>query len=87
MNDRYEIIISASAQKEIRKLQKPEIKKIVKSIGFLSSNPRPAGCKKLIGTKNTYRIRVGDYRVLYLIEDKLRIVEIAGIKHHREAYE
>lgn len=43
--------------------------------------------KKLVGTKNTYRIRIGDYRILYLIEDKLRIIDIAGVKHCREASE
>jgi len=77
MNDSYEIIVSTSAQKEIRKLQKSEIEKVIKTIGSLSNDPRPSSCKKLVGTKNTYRIRVGDYRILYSIEDKLRIIEIA----------
>lgn len=87
MTDTYKIILSTSAQKEIRKLQKPDVAKVVKAIGTLASNPRPSGCKKLVGSKNTYRIRIGDYRVLYFIEDTIRIVEVSGVKHRREAYE
>ncbi len=87
MSDTYKIILSTSAQKEIRKLQKPDVAKVVKAIGTLASNPRPSGCKKLVGSKNTYRIRIGDYRVLYFIEDTIRIVEVSGVKHRREAYE
>ncbi|MCE7068378.1 type II toxin-antitoxin system RelE/ParE family toxin [Dyadobacter sp. CY326] len=87
MNDIYKIIIAKSAQKEIQKLQKPELPRILTAIKSLSSDPRPSGCKKLVGSQNTFRIRIGDYRVLYAIEDQIRIVEIAAVKHRREAYE
>jgi len=87
MSDIYEIVITKSAQKEIRRLQKPELPRILTAIGSLSADPRPSGCKKLVGSHNTYRIRIGDYRVLYVIEDQIRIVEVAAVKHRREAYE
>ena len=87
MNDTYEVIINNSAQKDIRKLPTQEVKKIVPAIRSLAHDPRPSGCKKLVTTKNTYRVRVGNYRILYCIEDQIRIVEVSAIKHRREAYE
>jgi mRNA interferase RelE/StbE len=87
MSDIYKIIITKSAQKEIQKLQKPELPRILTAINSLSSDPRPSGCKKLVGSRNIYRIRIGDYRVLYTIEDQIRIVEIDAVSHRREAYE
>jgi mRNA interferase RelE/StbE len=87
MNDVYQVIIAKSAQKDIRSLQKPDLKRVVNAIGLLAIEPRPSGCKKLVAFKNSYRIRIGNYRVLYFIEDSIRIVEISGVKHRREAYE
>ena len=87
MSDAYQIVVSTSAQREIRKLHNSELKRILSAIASLSIVPRPVGCKKLVASGNTYRIRIGDYRVLYLIEDSIRIVEISSVKHRREAYE
>jgi mRNA interferase RelE/StbE len=87
MSEFYELIISSSAQKDIRKLPKTELPKIVPAINLLSQNPRPSGCKKLVTTKNTYRIRIGNYRVLYLVDDVIQIIEVSAVKHRREAYE
>ncbi|MBO9615814.1 MAG: type II toxin-antitoxin system RelE/ParE family toxin [Dyadobacter sp.] len=87
MNDIYEIIISNSAQKDIRKLAGQEVNKIIPAIRSLAHDPRPSGCKKLVNSKNKYRVRVGNYRVLYFIEDQIRIVQVSAVKHRREAYE
>ena len=87
MNEKYHISILKSAQKDIRQLQKSVVAKVVAAIWTLADNPRPSGCKKLTATKNAYRIRVGDHRILYTIEDRIRIVEVYGAKHRREAYE
>ena len=81
----YEVIITSSAQKEIRKLQKIEVQRIISTIQLLSNEPRPSGCKKLTSTQNIYRI--GNYRVLYSIDDVIRIVEVSGVRHRRDAYE
>lgn len=83
----YEVIISNSAQREIRKLQKIEVQRIIPAIRLLSNDPRPSGCKKLTSTQNIYRIRIGNYRVLYSIDDVIRIVEVSGVRHRRDAYE
>ncbi|PSL32312.1 type II toxin-antitoxin system RelE family toxin [Dyadobacter jiangsuensis] len=87
MNEVYEVIINSSAQKDIKKLPVQEVKKIVPAIRLLANEPRPSGSKKLVTTKNTYRVRVGNYRILYCIEDHIRIVEVSAVKHRREAYE
>jgi mRNA interferase RelE/StbE len=87
MNDIYEVIITNSAQKDIRKLPGQEVRKIIPAIRSLAYDPRPSGCKKLVNIKDTYRVRVGNYRILYSIEDQIRIVEVSAVKHRREAYE
>lgn len=87
MKEIYRLFILNSAQKEIRKLPKTEAERIIRIIKLLPSDPCPTGCKKLVSTKNSYRIRIGNYRVLYLVDDIIRIVEISAFKHRREAYE
>jgi mRNA interferase RelE/StbE len=83
----YTITISQSALKELYKLQKQAVKKIEKSINALSENPRPVGVKKLKGNnEDLYRIRSGDYRVVYAIDDGIRIVDVRKIGHRKDIY-
>jgi mRNA interferase RelE/StbE len=83
----YKITFKNSAQKELEALPKQAIKKIVVAIDGLAEDPRPAGVKKLKNSKeDLYRIRAGDYRVLYSITDVIRIVTIIRIGHRREIY-
>jgi mRNA interferase RelE/StbE len=56
------------------------------AIEELTKNARPEGCRKLVGSDNAFRIRVGDYRVIYTVEDATRDVRIESIRHRREAY-
>jgi mRNA interferase RelE/StbE len=84
----YAIIIKSSAQKELLGLAKNIAAKVVSAIDKLSQNPRPSGVKKLKGSKDNdfYRIRVADYRVVYTIEDQVRIIEIIKVGHRKEIY-
>ena len=83
----YEVIISTRAAKEIKDLPRIEIPKIFSKIKTLADNPRPLGCKKLSGdNEELYRIRCGDYRVIYAIEDVVKIVDIREVGHRREIY-
>jgi mRNA interferase RelE/StbE len=83
----YTITISQSALKELQRLQKPTVKKIEKAITELAKNPRPAGVKKLKGnTEDLYRIRSGDYRVVYSIEDEIKVIDIRKIGHRKDIY-
>lgn len=53
----------------------------------LADNPRPAGCKKLHGYKDQWRVRVGDWRVVYIIDDEAGLVSVTRVAHRREVYE
>lgn len=63
------------------------IARIVPRVEALAQTPRPLGCKKLKGGDNVWRIRVGDYRVVYEVDDKARTVDVMRIAHRREVYE
>jgi len=81
----YKIEIKKSAAKEIAKLPHKVIARIVEQIQLLSELPRPHGCKKLSGDEK-YRIRVGNYRILYSIEDEILIVYIVKVGHRKDIY-
>ena len=61
--------------------------RIDRKILELADNPRPAGCKKLKGYKDQWRVRIGDWRVLYIIDDATMLVTITRVAHRREVYE
>ena len=83
----YKVNISHSALKELLGMQKQTVKKIDKVIDALAENPRPSGVKRLKGNnENLYRIRSGDYRVVYTIEDEIRVVDIRKIGHRKDIY-
>ena len=81
----YSIQLKKSAFKELSNIPPPYNKKIVDAIDSLAINPRPEGVKKLKGAE-AFRIRVADYRIVYTIEDEIRIVEIQRIRHRKDAY-
>jgi mRNA interferase RelE/StbE len=83
----YEIIIARSARKELESLDEKSLNRIFPKIESLSGNPRPSGCKKLVGSKFLWRIRVGDYRVIYAIHDDRNIVDIIAVRHRKDIYE
>jgi mRNA interferase RelE/StbE len=82
----YQLIILPGAEKELRKLPRQIFLKVDKIILSLADNPRPAGCKKLQGFNNVYRIRVGNYRILYRIEDDQLIIEVFRIADRKDVY-
>ena len=81
----YKIKIKASAAKELNKIPKKDLQKLVSKIRSLSSNPRPTGCEKLSGEEK-YRVRQGNYRIVYSIEDKQLIVFVVKIGHRKDVY-
>ncbi|NLH62533.1 MAG: type II toxin-antitoxin system RelE/ParE family toxin [Ignavibacteriales bacterium] len=81
----YQIKIKPAAQKDLDKFPVSEIKKIIPRLMQLSRDPRPIGIQKLTNREG-YRIRSGKYRILFEINDKLRLVNIFRIKHRKEAY-
>ncbi len=82
----YQISWRHSAVKELKKIKPSIVAKIVKAVEELANNPRPRGSKKLTGTNSVYRIRLGDYRVMYEIKDKELVVEVIKCKHRKDVY-
>jgi len=81
----YSLFIKRGAEKELKALPKPNLSRIIEKIQSLAENPRPSGYQKMSG-HSQYRIRQGDYRILYTIDDGDRVVEIVKIGHRREVY-
>jgi len=82
----YRIEWKYSASKEIRKLSKSAISRVLEAVAALAPNPYPAGCKKLQGSGHTYRIRTGDYRIVYTVFSDALIVEIVRVRHRKDIY-
>ena len=86
--DIYKVIVSRSAEKELNKLPETILKRISIVFDSLIYNPRPTGSKKLKGTDiDLWRVRVGDYRIIYDINDKIRIIDIKKVGHRKDIYE
>ena len=82
----YRIEFTPSAARAFRKLPAPIQGRIAPKIDALAVNPRPHGVEKMGGYENRYRVRVGEYRVIYVISDGPRLVTVAVIGHRREVY-
>ncbi|MDO8531904.1 MAG: type II toxin-antitoxin system RelE/ParE family toxin [Dehalococcoidia bacterium] len=82
----YEVFLERAAERDLRRLPSAEFQRVVAAIKALAQDPRPAGCRKLSGSRRDWRIRTGDRRVLYEIDDKARAVRVMRIRHRREAY-
>ena len=81
----YQIEWKTSALHELKAIDKQSIPRIVSAIGLLAENPFPPGVRKLRGSENTYRLRVGDYRVLYEVHPSSVRVLIVRVRHRRDA--
>lgn len=82
----YEVVIQPHAIKLLEKVSNPDYSKIKKAIVSLADNPRPHGYKKL-KERNGYRIRVGDYRIIYEIFDNILLVEVINLGHRKDVYD
>ena len=80
----YDIEIKRSALKFLRRLDKPTIKKIKDAIDKLANDPRPFGYKKLVDEEGLYRIRVGNYRIIYEIHDTVLLIVVLRLARRRE---
>ena len=83
----YRVTLAASAEKELGGLPSKMIVRMLRRIEGLARSPRPAGCKKLKGGDNEWRIRVGSYRIVYEIDDTAKTVDVTRIAHRREVYD
>lgn len=82
----YSITYAPSAAKAIRKLDRPTARRLLDAIGALANEPRPSGCVQLKGGGGELRIRVGDYRIVYDVQDDELLVLVLRVGHRREVY-
>jgi len=82
----YNITFARSARKELERLDSLLVSTIFPRIEKLASNPRPRGVRKLQGEQNLWRIRIGDYRVIYGVDDRTQQVDIIAVRHRNDAY-
>lgn len=82
----YSVEWDTRALKELRALEKKDRKKILVRVARLATTPRPAGCKKLHDTESLYRIRSGDFRVIYQIRDSALLVLVVRVGNRRDVY-
>jgi len=83
----YSLEIKHSAQRELDSLDNSVFRRIDRKVLALANNPRPPGCKKLKGYKDQWRVRVGDWCVIYLIDDEAKLVSVTRVAHRRGVYE
>jgi mRNA interferase RelE/StbE len=82
----YRVFLERAAEKQLKQLSASAHDRVIEAIQALAKNPRPAGCRKLAGTEGDWRVRVGDYRVVYEIDDVTREVRVNRVRHRREVY-
>lgn len=82
----YTLLIKRSAEQDLRRLPRVLFDRVNERILVLREEPRPSGVRKLVGALEGWRIRVGDYRILYQIDEAARTVTVVRVKHRREVY-
>ena len=85
--DSYKILFRRSAEKELRQISPPFLSKVLEKIKHLSAVPRPSGIQLLKGEERYFRLRQGDYRIIYEVSDLRKEVMIIKIGHRREVYD
>ena len=82
----YKVVVTSHAERELKRLDRSTKNRILPVALALSDNPRPHGCLKVKDEERRWRIRVGDYRVIYDIDDTSRKIDVLHIGHRREVY-
>ena len=82
----YSVRWRNSTKKDIRSLPRQEVARVIEAVGRLAVEPLPHGSQKLAGSEHTYRIRVGDYRVIYEVVAEAHVVEIQRVRHRKDVY-
>ena len=83
----YAVELKPSARKELESLPDTVLTRVIRKIESLARDPRPGGCKKLKGYNDLWRVRIGDWRVVYIINDATRLVSVTRIAHRSKVYD
>ncbi|MEA2709214.1 MAG: mRNA interferase RelE/StbE [Phycisphaerales bacterium] len=82
----YAVAFKASALKEVEKLPPAIARKVLVKAAALADDPRPSGCAKLAGADNLWRVRIGRYRIVYVVDDTAQRVDVRIVAHRRDVY-
>jgi mRNA interferase RelE/StbE len=82
----YAVVFARSARRELERLNVVLARRIISRVEALARDPRPRGCVKLQGAVDLWRIRLGDYRVIYAVDDPARLVDVRIVRHRSDAY-
>ena len=83
---KYTVVVPKPVQKQLENLIQTERAKVISVLKQVAEDPRPSGIKKLKGYEKTYRVRVGDYRVIYEIKDRELVVLVLSVSHRKDSY-
>ncbi|WP_372735010.1 type II toxin-antitoxin system RelE/ParE family toxin [Nocardioides sp.] len=83
----YRVEVAAAAVRQLRKLDRPAQRRVQAAIELLALEPRPSGTTKLVGGDGEWRVRTGDYRIVYEIHDNVLLVLVVAVGHRREIYD
>lgn len=83
----FEIRWKHSAAKELKRLPQETVRKISRAVEALRQEPFPVGVRKILGAEHTYRLRIGDYRILYTVLSSTLIIEIVRVGHRKDVYD
>ncbi|HEY7680581.1 MAG TPA: type II toxin-antitoxin system RelE/ParE family toxin [Terriglobia bacterium] len=82
----YAVVFARSARRELERIPAKTCDRVLSAIERLGANPRPAGVRKLHGTEGVWRLRIGDYRVVYSVDDTQRVIDIQVVRHRKDVY-
>ena len=82
----YEVFLESAAERDLRRLPVQVFQRVISHIKSLGEDPRPPGCRKIVGSKNDWRLRVGNYRIIYEIDEITQAVRVWRVRYRREAY-
>jgi mRNA interferase RelE/StbE len=82
----YEVEFEAQVAKQLRDMQRADLQRVMDRVKALADDPRPQGSEKLAGLANAWRIRSGNYRVVYTVDDRAQVVTVTRVGHRREVY-
>jgi mRNA interferase RelE/StbE len=82
----YEVSLERKAERDLKKLPAEVFNRIIPQLKALAKKPKPSGCRKITGSQNDWRIRIGDYRVIYEIDEEEKVVKVMRIRHRKDVY-
>jgi mRNA interferase RelE/StbE len=82
----YTVQLAPAAKRQLRKLDRSIQERVIRRLDKLKKDPRPPGVEKMEGDESTYRIRMGEYRIVYEIQNKVLVVLVLKVGHRREVY-